>query len=108
MEYLYEFMDQFAWWEFYPDKELLVEQPGDKQYDEFVGVLSNQDRSQILVYIPKNGTISIRNTFGFSYEARWFDPMRNEYTSADVTSSPGLLTITQDSDTGMVLILTSD
>jgi hypothetical protein len=108
MEYLYEFMDQFAWWEFYPDKGLLLEQPGDNQYDDFVGVLSNQDRSQILVYIPKNGTISIRNPFGFSYEARWFDLIRNKYTSADVTSSQGLLTITQNSDTGMVLVLTSD
>jgi hypothetical protein len=108
MEYLYEFMDQFAWWEFYPDKGLLLEQPGDKQYDDFVGVLSNQDRSQILVYIPKNGTINIRNPFGFSYEAQWFDLKRNKYTSADVTSSQGLLTITQDSDTGMVLVLTSD
>jgi hypothetical protein len=71
-------------------------------------VLSNPDRSQVLVYIPKNGTISIRNPFGFSYEARWFDPKRNEYSTADVISSTGLLTITQDGDTGMVLLLTSE
>ncbi len=106
MEYLYDFIDQFAWWDFYPDHELLPEQPGDKQFDEWVGVLSNGDRSQVLVYIPKNGTISIRNPSGYSYEAMWFDLKRNEYSNADITSSPGLLTITQDGDTGMVLILT--
>jgi hypothetical protein len=106
MEYLYEFMDQFSWWEFYPDKSLLLEQPGDQQYDEFVGVLSNRDRSLILVYIPKNATIRIRNPLGLSYDARWFDLRQNHYTSADVISSPGILTITQDRDTGMVLILT--
>jgi hypothetical protein len=107
MEYLYEFMDQFAWWELYPDRELLMEQPGEKQFDAFAGVLSNHDRSQVLVYIPKNGNIRIRNPFGFSYEARWFDPMRNKYTSADVTPAPGILTVTKDSDTGMILILTT-
>jgi hypothetical protein len=106
MEYLYDFMDQFAWWEFYPDNELLQEQPGDKQFDEYVGVLSTQDRTQILVYIPKNGSISIRNPLSVSYEARWFDLKRNEYTAVDVAYSPGLLTFTQNGDTGMVLILT--
>jgi hypothetical protein len=108
MEFLYEFVDQFAWWEFYPDRKLLMEQPGDRQYDSFVGVLSNRDRSQILVYIPKSGTIRLRNPSGFSYNARWFDPMRNEYASADMDASPGKLSVRKDGDTGMILILTSD
>jgi hypothetical protein len=108
MEYVYAFMDQFAWWEFIPDPGLLLEQPGDEQFDAFVGVLSNPDRSQVLVYIPKNGTVSIRNPFGYAYEARWFDPIRNEYASADVTSTPGVLSVYKEGDTGLILILTND
>lgn len=106
MKYLYEFIDQFDWWEFYPDPGLLLEQPGDEQYDKYVGALSNRDRSQVLVYIPKKGTVTIRNPFGFSYEARWFDLTRNEYTPAELSLAPEKLTISQDGDTGMVLILT--
>lgn len=108
MEYVYEFMDQFSWWEFIPDPGLLLEQPGDDPFDAFVGVLSNPGRSQVLVYIPRNGTVRIRNPFGYSYDARWFDPVRNDYSSADVTSSPGILSVDKEVDTGLILILTRD
>ncbi len=107
MEYLYDFFMQFAWWEFFPDKELLPEQPGDENFEEFVGVLSNQNRTQVLAYIPKNGSINIRNPFGLDYQAQWFNPTTNEYQSAKVVQSGDLLTFTQNMDTGMVLILTA-
>ncbi len=108
MEYLYEFMDQFAWWEFTPDPGLLMKQPGDNQFDEFVGVLSNRDKHTILAYIPKNGTVDIRNPFGITYKGKWFDPMRNEYSRAEINLSSGHSSVTQKGDTGMVLILTKD
>ena len=108
MEYLYEFWDPFDWWDLYPDPGLLMEQPGEEQFDAFVGVLSSQDKRTILLYIPKKGTINIRNPFGFPYQARWFDPVRNEYSTAAIDFSSGHLSVTQNGDTGMVLILTSE
>lgn len=108
MKYVYDFVDQFEWWKLYPDRDLLVEQPGDQQYDAFVSVLTNRNRSQVLAYIPKNGVVRLRNPVGISYEARWFDPKRNDYTPADLKTSPGTIAVTQNGDTGMVLILTND
>jgi hypothetical protein len=108
MEYLYEFVDQFSWWELYPDSELLQEQPGDETYDAFAGVLANRDRSLIMAYVPKNGSISLRNLTDFSYDAQWFNPKLNEYSAAKIKSSSGLMTATKNSDTGMILILKRD
>lgn len=107
MEFLYEFWNQLNWWELYPDNGLLVEQPGGTQFDAFVSVLSNSDRSQVLAYIPQQGTISLRNPQNLSYKGRWFDPETNRYSAARLTSSAGMLTIAQDAANGRILILSN-
>jgi hypothetical protein len=43
---------KFDWTEFRPANELLVEQPGDKVFNHFVVVVTNEDKSTILVYSP--------------------------------------------------------
>ncbi len=105
MKHLVEFWNQFDWWEFYPQPDLLLHQPGEEQYDAFVGVLSNQDQSLILAYVPKEGVISLRATPGRSYDAKWFNPMENKYTSADLQYSKGSFAVTQEGNTGRVLVM---
>lgn len=105
MKYLYEFVDQFDWWDFFPNPDLLTEQPGDEVFDAFVGVLSKQDNSQILAYIPKNNQITLRVPVDANFRARWFDPTKNKYTPATVELSQSLLSVTKNSDTGLILVL---
>ncbi len=105
MEYVHDFMSRLDWWELYPNSELLVEQPGDNAYDAFVGTLAKRDRSLILLYVPKNGTVSVRIARDMDYSGAWFNPTSNEYESAVLDRGDGVLSATKNADTGMVLIL---
>lgn len=107
MEYLYEFVNQFDWWELQPDRSLLLTQPGDENYDHFVGVLSNRDKSLVMAYVPKNDSISLRNPLGISYDAKWFNPKANTYSPASIGESPAVLMANHKEDTGLVLVLSA-
>ncbi len=107
MEYLYSFFGCFDWWELTPNPDLLITQPGEKQFDAFVGVLSNNDLSQVLVYIPKNGSIRMRNPLNRDYTATWFNPKSNDSTPAKVEVSNGILKVSHEADSGLVLVLST-
>ena len=107
MKSLVGFWERFDWWDLRPAPALLVEQPGETRYDAFVGVLSNQDRSQVLAYVPKKGTIDLRNRSRHSYEARWFNPRTNEYEKANLVTDAGHIRVSHQSETGLVLVLSA-
>jgi hypothetical protein len=101
MGYLAQFIRRFAWWNFYPAQDFLVNQPGDKTYNHFVSVVKTTDNKTILAYLPAKLTISIRKPEGKNYCVRWFDPVKNTYSDG----TGNILTITSPVDGDIVLIL---
>jgi hypothetical protein len=105
MGYLAQFIRRFAWWNFYPAQELLLEQPGDEIFNHFVSVTKTTDNKTILAYIPVKVNVMIRKPAGHNYSVRWFDPVNNEYSNGTGTDDGGVLTVTSPKDSDMVLIL---
>ena len=103
--YLAGFITKFAWWNFYPALELLVEQPGDKVFNEFVSVVKTPDNKTILAYLPVKQTIKIRKPENHNYTVRWFDPVKNEYSTGSGSEDGKMLTISSPADHDMLLIL---
>jgi len=105
MGYLAEFIRKFAWWDFYPAQELLVEQPGDNVYNHFVSVSKTTDNKTILAYVPVKEIIILRKPAGHNYSVRWFDPVNNTYSNGTGTDDGNILTVTSPKESDMVLIL---
>jgi hypothetical protein len=105
MGYLAQFIKRFAWWNFYPAQELLLNQPGDEKYNHFVSVVKTTDNKTILAYLPVNLTIKLRKPAGHNYSVRWFDPVKNVYSDGTGTDDGNILTISSPTDSDMLLIL---
>jgi hypothetical protein len=105
--YLAGFIKQFRWWELYPSQSLLVEQPGNKQFNHFVSVVRSLDNSIVIAYIPVKQQISIRKPMGAKYRVRWFDPVTNTYTEGSAADDGQVITVTPPAEQDMVLILKS-
>jgi hypothetical protein len=105
MGYLAQFMKELDWWTFYPAQELLVEQPGDKQFNSFVSVMKCIDNRTILAYVPVRQTIRLRKPDGHSYSARWFSPVSNSWHEGSVSESGNIISLTSPGDGDYVLVL---
>ena len=105
MGYLAQFIRKFEWWKLYPARELLIDQPGDKVFNQFVSVMKTPDNNTILAYFPVKLTIKIRKPSGAGYQTKWFDPVNNTYSDGIVQDDGSLLTITSPSEGDMLLIL---
>lgn len=103
--YLNGFMNSFNWWEFRPANELLVEQPGDGVFNHFISVVSNEDKSKILVYSPVKQTIKLFALDGIEYKVSWFDPVKNSYQGGSLNQNGQLLEFENPLAQDMVLIL---
>lgn len=103
--YLAGFITKFAWWEFFPAGELLIDQPGDKTFNEFVSVVKTLNNKTILAYLPVKQTIKLRKPEGHNYSIRWFDPVKNEYSVGTGNDEGTVLTVSSPSEHDMVLIL---
>ena len=77
--YLAAWLQQFDWWTLRPDNTLLVKQPGDDNYLQFVSILRTDNYATILIYIPASTPVTLQNPDGLSYQLRWFNPARNTY-----------------------------
>ena len=105
MGYLAQFIKKFAWWNFYPAQELLLNQPGNEKYNQFVSVVKTTDNKTILAYLPVNLTIKLKKPAGHNYSVRWFDPVKNVYSNGTGSDDGNILTITSPADSDLVLIL---
>ena len=103
--YLSAFLQSYDWWTLNPAQNLLIEQPGDKTYNHFIGIVANADRSTILAYTPRQQAIKIRNSKDTKYQARWFDPIENTYSPAQVALKKGFLVATPSKEQDFVLVL---
>lgn len=101
--YLSEFIHNTDWWNYYPAPELLVSQPGDEVYNAFVPVVAKEDKSSIMVYIPKSCTIEIRNPLLLEYETTWFNPQTGKSEKADSITNGSKILINQSREGDWVL-----
>ncbi len=85
--YLASFIKKFDWWILKPRLELLVEQPGNKQFDHFVSVVADDRLDTILFYIPHGNRIKIRNKSMSVYSLRWFDPVSGSTLNGEDVSN---------------------
>jgi hypothetical protein len=92
--YLAKFMRQLPWWTLKPAPELLVEQPGIRQYNHFVSVSRTDDGTTLVAYLPNAAPVRLYNLTSTSYTAQWFNPVSNHSTSGGVQTSQGVLTAT--------------
>ncbi|WP_247235326.1 DUF4038 domain-containing protein [Telluribacter sp. SYSU D00476] len=92
--YLAQFMRQLDWWNLKPAPNLLVVQPGDKQYNHFVSVSRTDDGNTLVAYLPTSTPIQLYNLANTTYTAQWFNPVSNQTTSGKVQTSKGVLSAT--------------
>jgi len=106
--YMSEFMQQFDWWNLTPAQELLMDQPGEAVYNQYISLLRSDSYDQVLAYLPVAGTIKIRNKLNLDYQGRWFNPVTNEYQPANLDVKQGYVEATSAAENDMVLILMND
>ena len=101
--YLAEFMRKYPWWQLKPAPELLVK---NGEAGEFISVVRSDDRSTLMAYLPKSGTVKLYNPTGVAYEGQWFDPAMNKYSAAKLQAKGGTLEATSPGKEDQVLVLT--
>ena len=104
--YLTKFIQQFNWWNLRPlHGELLLEQPGETQFDNWVSILGTDNQDLILVYLPSPLTIKVRNTNLQKYQVSYFDPVLNKLEEGPILSQDPVLQIKSKSNEDQVVIL---
>jgi len=105
MGYMAGFIRRFEWWNLYPAQELLVEQLGNETYNKFVSVVKSLDNNTILLYLPVKLQVKIRKPQDATYNVRWFDPVRNEYSNGKAIDDGTIITVTSPYESDLLLIL---
>lgn len=105
--YLAGFFRQYEWWDLRPANHLLVEQPGDEQFNQFISVVQSVDQQTILAYLPVQYEVGIR-VGNKKYRARWFDPVNNSFSVAQLSVEKGILRTTPPAESDWVLELRLD
>ena len=105
--YLSRFIQQFDWWTLRPDPDLLVWQPGNREYLHFVSVVRTEDYHTVLAYFPTDLAVGILNPKQITYRLRWFDPVRGiDQLGAHATVKGENMQARALLTTGNVLVLT--
>jgi hypothetical protein len=105
MGYLAKFFQNLEWWKFYPAGDLLAQQPGNTTFNQWISVLKKEDNSEILVYIPEKSTITLFNPNNFQWAGKWFNPITNQYSTADLNQKNNQIELTHNFENDMLIIL---
>jgi hypothetical protein len=105
MGYLNQFIKKFEWWRLYPAQDLLMEQPGDKAFNQFVSLVKYTDNKTILAYLPVKMTINIRKPINVSYKVKWFNPVKNVYSDGNSSDDGLVMSFTSPVESDMLLII---
>ena len=104
--YLSAFFRTLEWWKLKPAPELLLEQPGDQQIDQFVSVSRSDDRNTVVCYTPVARDIALYNPADTQHNAYWFHAAQNKITEGKLSYGNGVVRITRpQSDGDHVLVL---
>ncbi len=104
--YLSEFIQSLQWWLYKPAPDILIEQPGETNYNHFISAAKTDDDHSILVYVPVESTVQLYNPGQYTYSGTWFDPVNNTFANADVQQEGGRLEIKSPLASDLVLLLT--
>ena len=107
MGYLAQFIRRFEWWNLFPATDLLIKQPGDEKFNNFVSLVKSVDNKVILGYLPAKLTVEIRKPLTGRYSVSWFDPIMNVYSTGTAEDKETVLKVTSPSEKDMLLILKS-
>ena len=88
MTVLKEIFTSLRWWELSPDPGLLIEQPGLKSVELFVGAARSEDRQSAIVYTPEEQELKL-NLDGLQRPLKitWINPRTGEKVDGGVTTS---------------------
>ena len=103
--YLHQFIKQHDWWDLRPSPELLVAQPGDENFDQFISVVKTPRNDLIMAYVPVKTMLEIYKPGDGDYVAEWFDPVRNTMVNGKVTEQKGILRVESPGNQDYVLVL---
>ena len=105
MGYLAEFFQHLEWWKFYPAGDLLSQQPGKTTFNHWISVLKKEDHSEIVVYIPEKCTVTLFNPNNFQWEGKWFNPVTNQYSKAELNQKNNQIEFTHNFENDMLILL---
>lgn len=105
MGYLSGFFREMEWWKLVPANELLKEQPGRDALPRWQAVLATGDRNTILVYVPIQDKVKLRDIDATRYSARWFDTVNNSYLKASIIRDNDGIEAQVPFDSDAILIL---
>ena len=108
MGYLFGFINRYEWWNFFPANKLLIEQPGEEVYNHWISVVKTVDNSTIVSYIPVKCNVKLRNLNNFVYSAKWFNPVENSYSDAEIIQKDGIISFDQEFENDMLIVLTKE
>jgi hypothetical protein len=76
-----DLMRRWEWWNLRPAQDLLLDQPGERNYQHHISVLKSSDHQTILVYVPAE-QLELRLLLppGMEYSYQWFDPQTGAYS----------------------------
>jgi hypothetical protein len=103
--YLAGFVRKLQWWRLKPGQELLVSQPGKEIYNHFIAIAKTDDYDTIVAYLPVKVTVKLFNPRDVKYQGRWFNPVTNQFSKANVVQKEGLIEATRREDSDVVLLL---
>lgn len=103
--YLANFVRSLEWWRYRPCPELLIEQPGDAQYNHFIAVAKTDNHDSFLAYLPVKSTVRLRNPLDLRYAGEWFNPITNERSTAVVEHRGHVISATSPTEQDFVLLL---
>lgn len=101
------FIQEFDWWTLKPAQELLLEQAGLEQYNQFISVVSDDRKAVIMAYTPTNKDFTLRLP-SQGYRARWFDPIEGNYRDAQVEREGYLVKFSPPAAQDWVLVLEAE
>jgi len=83
MSALHRFFESITWWRLRPATELLVQQPGKENPQQFVATAKTDDGDLAVAYLPAGCSIALQTeTLKRPAVARWFNPRTGEWTDA--------------------------
>lgn len=105
MKNIASFLKTLEWWNLYPASEILIEQPGDKQYNEFISVAKMPDNKTIVLYVPVKTQVKIRKPLMRQYTVKWFNPVTGKYADGLITDKGSVMEFSPPEETDMVAVL---
>ena len=112
-----ERLQGIRWWRLRPNQDLLIDQPGKSDPTEFVSVASSPNNRLVVAYLPRGGSVSIRDAYpidikksGLSanYRQDWFDPRTGQYREAPPSKDGRPAVFTAPTTEDWILILGDD